>query len=92
MKIKREMTRAPTCHLEVKTRNDCVKNTACPSVCLSVCGVLLGSYVKCVTCNQEAISSSRNISSGFFEGVTMGKTLQSSPSLVLVNPRKHMNI
>ena len=39
---------------------------------------------------QGSWGSSRTISSGFFAGVSIGKTLQ-SPSLVLMKPRKDMN-
>ena len=52
--------------------------------------VLRGSVVKYLTCNPVVLGSSRTGSSGFFVGVSMGKTLQ-SPSLVLVKPRKDMN-
>ena len=40
--------------------------------------------------NPGALGSSHTESSGFFVGVSLGKTLQ-SPVLVLVKPRKDMN-
>ena len=41
-----------------------------------ICGVLHGSVVKCLTCNPGVLGSSRTGSSGFFVGVSLGKTLQ----------------
>ena len=49
--------------------------------------VLRGSVVKCLTSNPGVLGSSSTGSSGIFEGVSLGKTLQ-SPSLVLVKPGK----
>ena len=54
-------------------------------------GVLHGSVVKCLTLNSVVLGSSCNGSSGFFVGLSFGKTLQ-SPRLVLVKPWKDMNI
>ena len=53
-------------------------------------GVLRCSMVECSTRNPGVLVSIRPGSSGFFVGVSLGKTLQ-SPSLVLVKPRKDMN-
>ena len=53
-------------------------------------GGLRGSVVKCLTRNAGVLGSSRTGSSGFFVGVSLGKTVQSL-SLVLVKPRKDMN-
>ena len=52
--------------------------------------ILRGSELKCLTRNQGVLGLSRTGSSGFFVGVSLGKTLQ-SPSLVLVKLRKDMN-
>ena len=54
------------------------------------CGVLCGSVIKCSIHNSGVLSLSRTGSCGFFVGVSLGKTLQSS-SLVLGKPRKDMN-
>ena len=51
---------------------------------------MCGSVVKCLTHNPGVLSSSHTGSSGFFVGVSLGKTLQ-SPSLVLGKPKKDMN-
>ena len=59
-------------------------------LCSSLLGVSRGSVVKCLTRNPGVLGTSRTRSSGFFVGVSLGKTLQ-SPSLVLVKPRKDMN-
>ena len=53
-------------------------------------GVLRGSVVNCLTHNQGVLGMSSTGSSGFFMGVSLGKTIQ-SPSQVLVKPRKDMN-
>ena len=50
-------------------------------------GVLRGSVANCLTPNPGVLGLSHTGSSGFFVGVSLGKTLQ-SPSLVLVKPRK----
>ena len=50
-----------------------------------------GSVVKCLTRNPEVRGSSRTGSSGFFRGSVLGQDA-SEPSLVLVKPRKDMNI
>ena len=55
---------------------------------LFIVGVLRGSVVKCLTRNPGVLGSSRTGSSGFFVGVSLGKTLQ-SPSLVLENQERH---
>ena len=57
-----------------------------------IAGVVRGSVVKCLTRNPGVLGSSRTGSSGFFTGVSLGKTLQ-SPSQVdlLVKARKDMN-
>ena len=54
------------------------------------CGVLYGSMVKCLTRNPEVLGSSHTGSSGFFVGVSLGKTLQND-SLVLVKSSIDMN-
>ena len=54
-------------------------------------GVLHGSLVKCLTCNPGVLGPSQTGFSGFFMGVSLGKTLQ-SPSLGLVKTRKEINI
>ena len=53
-------------------------------------GVPHGSVVKCLICNPGVLGSSHTRSSGFFVGVSLGKTLL-SPSLVLAKSRKDMN-
>ena len=53
--------------------------------------ILHGSVVKCVTPNPGVLGSSCAGSSRFYEGVSLSKTLQ-NPSLVLVKPRKDMNV
>ena len=58
---------------------------------MSIIGVLRGSVIKCLTSNPGVLASSRTGFSQFFVGVSLGKTPQ-SPSLVLVKPRKAMNI
>ena len=59
-------------------------------ISLTVCRVLRGSVVKCLTRNPEVLGSSRTGTSEFFMGVSLGQTLLSA-SLVLVKPRKDMN-
>ena len=54
------------------------------------CGLLRGSVVKCLTRNPEVLGQAAQDPLGFFVGVSLGKTLQSS-SLVLVKPRKDTN-
>ena len=53
-------------------------------------GALRGSVVKCLTRNHGVLGSSCTGSSGFFVGVSLGKTLH-NPSLALVKLRKDMN-
>ena len=52
--------------------------------------VLRGLVVKVLTHNPGVLGLSRTRSSGFFVGVSLGKTLQ-SPSLVVAKPRKDLN-
>ena len=49
-----------------------------------------GSVVKCLTHNSGVLDSSHTGSSGFFMGISSGKTLR-SPSLLQIKSRKDKN-
>ena len=72
------------------TRLIVTKRLISMNVTMTWTGVLRGSVAYCFTCNPGVLGSSRTGSSGFFVGVSFGKTLQ-SPSLVLVKSRNDMN-